>query len=78
MKISVINKESEHLTATNKKHIVAILSQNLTEGRVNKIDYKLIKTSADTYLVAITQNITNWCEIKPRITTYYASFKVLN
>lgn len=51
MKIKVL---SGNLTSTNKRHIKAILENNLMEGKVNRITYYLTKTD-DIYTVKIVQ-----------------------
>jgi len=41
-----------HLTATNKRHIKAIIDANLLEGRINKTSYFLSKKD-DVFMVKI-------------------------
>jgi hypothetical protein len=64
-----------HLTATEKKHITAILNANLMQGKVNRKNYFLTLTD-NVYTVLVTQNSTQWCETKPRITTNKHTFKL--
>ncbi len=64
-----------HLTATNKKHIKHLVYNGFTCGVINRITYFINKiekwedNEPQRYEVSITQNITNWCELTPRITT---------
>jgi len=44
-----------HLTATNKKHIKAILAAGLTEGKINRITYYLTRLEG-VYVVEYRQN----------------------
>lgn len=50
MKIQVIKG---HLTATNKKHIKALLDAGMLKGQVNRIEYYLNKVSENLYAVNI-------------------------
>ncbi|MES3018174.1 MAG: hypothetical protein V4721_10355 [Bacteroidota bacterium] len=64
-----------HLTATEKKHIKAILSAGLSEGRVNRKDYRINRVG-DVFEVLITAMETAWCETVPRLITNKHTFKM--
>jgi hypothetical protein len=50
-----MNVLSGHLTATEKKHIQAILSQNLMTGKVGRKSY-LLQLDSGVYTAKVMQN----------------------
>lgn len=57
--MKIINvQEHRHLTATEKKAIVAIIQAGLDAGKVGKKTYRISKTE-NGYKVVITENQTN-------------------
>jgi hypothetical protein len=66
-----------HLTATNKKHIKAILEADLLKARINTIDY-FLSLKNDIYTVKTAQKDRGFGFIgnEFRITIYTATFKL--
>lgn len=71
MQISTI---SGHLTQTNKKHLNAILSANLTEAKVNTINYFLTLEN-DIYTVKIIKK-DNSVFLGAKINISRSTFKI--
>ena len=74
MKIQIIKG---HLTATNKKHIKALLEAGVLKGKVNKTEYYLNKVSDFLYTV----NIPNYTKsiitgVNERI-NYFSEFRII-
>lgn len=57
MQVTMI--EGRHLTATNRKHIVAVIEQGLTSGYSKRIGYHITEQDGDTYSIRIEQNERN-------------------
>jgi len=71
MKITTL---SGHLTATNKKHIKAVLNANLMIAKVNSINY-LLSLENDIYTVFTIQT-DNSIIIGEKISKSKATFKI--
>ena len=71
MEISTI---SGHLTQTNKRHLNAILSANLTEAKVNTINYFLTLNNG-IYTVKIIKK-DNSIIYGAKINIYKSTFKI--
>lgn len=57
MKVKMI--EGLHLTATNKRHIAAVVEQGLTSGYSKRIAYHITDRDGDIYSIRIEQNERN-------------------
>lgn len=71
MKITTL---SGHLTATNKKHIKAILERNMQQAKVNRIGYFLILEN-DIYTVKMMQK-DNTIVFGEKVQKSKATFKI--
>ncbi len=45
MRVSIIDKKNNHITATEKKHIKVLFAHNMTEGKVNTKTYYITEKS---------------------------------
>jgi hypothetical protein len=57
MNISMIS--GTHLTATNKRHIAQLISQNLVEGGTKALHYELINRDGDMFQIKVSKKLSN-------------------
>lgn len=64
-----------HLTATNKRHITAMLDVNRLEAKVNRITYRITEENGN-YTVRISRNESDdWGKMRERTST--ATFEII-
>lgn len=66
-----------HLTPTNKKHIKAILNANLSEAKVNRINYHLtLDNGFYTVKIVLKDRGLGFIGNELRLSTYISVFKL--